>query len=326
MLFRGSKFASVFLVDRFPPAAPHLLIHSARIGGTSGGRIDSINRNSRSIANLREFGPVVASESIRCRAAASGLRIALRRPKNRGDIAIMHTHELTLTLAFGLGALHALEPGHGKTAMLIYLAGERRSFLHPLVMGLSSAFSHSLSLIGIAAMVHLTHHLIAGDHHHTNEGVTEAMRWISAGLVLAVGIWMICVARNSKPESCNCGSHDHACDKSSQKKIELSLSAKTSYSMSALLGAAFGLMPCPSALAAYFSGLSSGSPITAYIVIGLFAAGIAFSLTTVGMVVQAFGSRFSQAGSRLSHFPWASFRGVLITLVGLVYLGFAALK
>ena len=68
----------------------------------------------------------------------------------------MHSHELTLGLAFTLGALHALEPGHGKTAMLLYLAGERRSLLHPLVMGLSSALSHSVSLIGIAAMVHLS--------------------------------------------------------------------------------------------------------------------------------------------------------------------------
>ena len=47
----------------------------------------------------------------------------------------MHTHDLTLGLAFGLGALHALEPGHGKTAMLVYFAGERKSLLHPLVVG-----------------------------------------------------------------------------------------------------------------------------------------------------------------------------------------------
>ncbi len=102
----------------------------------------------------------------------------------------MHSHEITLGLAFGLGALHALEPGHGKTAMLLYLAGERRSLLHPLVMGLSSALSHSVSLITIAAAVHFTHHLVTGDHHHADEGVTEVMRWVSAGLVLIVGLWM----------------------------------------------------------------------------------------------------------------------------------------
>lgn len=233
----------------------------------------------------------------------------------------MHTHELTLGLAFGLGALHALEPGHGKTAMLLYLAGERRSLLHPLVMGVSSALSHSVSLIGIAAMVHLTHHLVTGDHHHADEGVTDVMRWVSASLVLVVGLWMTWSAWKSKPAQCGCSQHKHECGEQDAQPR----STKTSYSMSAMLGAAFGLMPCPSAMAAYFSGLSSGSPATAYIVIGLFAAGIATSLTLVGMIVQVFGNRFSKnTGSWLSRLPWNYIRAGLITLIGLVYLGHVA--
>ncbi len=67
-----------------------------------------------------------------------------------------HSHELTLGLAYFLGALHALEPGHGKTAMLVYLSGERRSYWHPVIMGLSSGIAHSISLIAIALAVHLT--------------------------------------------------------------------------------------------------------------------------------------------------------------------------
>ena len=230
----------------------------------------------------------------------------------------MHTHELTLGLAFGLGALHALEPGHGKTAMLVYLAGERRSLLHPLVMGLSSALSHSLSLIGIAAMVHMTHHLISGDHHHADESVTEVMCWVSAGLILVVGLWMTWSAWKAKPAKCGCNSHKQACVP--PQEIAGSESQKTSYSMSALLGAAFGLMPCPSALAAYFSGLSSGSPMAAYVVIGLFAAGIATSLTFVGMIVQVFGARLANTHSRFSSLPWAYIRAALIIVVGLAYL------
>ncbi|MEM7454134.1 MAG: sulfite exporter TauE/SafE family protein [Planctomycetota bacterium] len=234
----------------------------------------------------------------------------------------MHTHELTLGLAFGLGALHALEPGHGKTAMLLYLAGERRSLLHPVVMGLSSALSHSLSLIGIAALVHLTHHLISGDHHHADEGVTHVMRWISAGLVLIVGIWMMWSARKSKPSDCSCCHHSGESSDANGKTEQGT--TRTSYSMSALLGAAFGLMPCPSAMAAYFSGLSSGSPVTAYFVIGLFAAGIATSLTAVGIIVQIFGRRLTSTQSRLSSLPWAHIRAVLITLIGIGYLGHVA--
>lgn len=240
----------------------------------------------------------------------------------------MHSHDLTLGLAFGLGALHALEPGHGKTAMLLYLADEKKSLLHPLVMGISSALSHSFSLIGIAAVVHLTQHLVTGDHHHADEGVTDVMRWASAGLVLIVGLWMTWSAWRSKPTSCGCSQHKHECDAPSEfAKPE---PAKTSYSMSALLGAAFGLMPCPSAMAAYFSGLSSGNQMTSYVVIGLFAGGIATSLTVVGIIVQIFGSRLinsqSNAPSWFSRLPWAYLRAGLITLIGLVYLGHVALS
>ena len=240
----------------------------------------------------------------------------------------MHSHELTLGLAFGLGALHAIEPGHGKTAMLLYLSGERKSFLHPLVMGLSSAFTHSLSLILIASIVHLTHHLVTGDHHHADEGVVDGMRWVSAILVLVVGLWMTLAAWKSTPTQCGCSHHKNEInkDKIDQNSGELSPnSAKTSYSMSALLGAAFGLMPCPSAMAAYFSGLSSGSPVTSYIVIGLFAAGIATSLTLVGMAVQVFGNRFSNTESWLIHLPWNYIRAGLITSIGLFYLANVAL-
>ena len=80
---------------------------------------------------------------------------------------------------------------------------------------------------------------------------------------------------------------------------------------------AFGLMPCPSAMAAYFSGLSSGTPMTAYIVIGLFAAGIATSLTLAGMIVQVFGNRFTKnsadTANWLSRLPWNYIRAVSYT-------------
>ncbi len=90
--------------------------------------------------------------------------------------------------------------------------------------------------------------------------------------------------------------------------------------MSALLNAAFGLMPCPSAMAAYFSGLSSGSRVTSYIVIGLFTAGIATSLTLVGMVIQVFEIRFNNTESRLIRLPWNYIRAGLITAIGLFCL------
>ena len=233
----------------------------------------------------------------------------------------MHSHDLTLGLAFGLGALHALEPGHGKTAMLVYLAGERRSLWHPLVMGVSSAVSHSVSLVMIAAMVHLAHHMVTGDHSHDDEAVTQGMRWISASLVVVVGLWMSWSAWRAKPVSCSCGSDQHDCS----NDRSTGAGNRTSYSMSALLGVAFGLLPCPSAMAAYFTSMSSGSPVVAYSVIGLFAAGIACSLTVVGIIVQTCGGRISGGASRLASLPWAWIRAGLITSLGLFYLARTAL-
>lgn len=231
-----------------------------------------------------------------------------------------HAHELTLGLAFFLGAVHALEPGHGKTAMLVYLSGERKGFWHPIVMGVSSGVAHSASLVAIALVVHLTQHAVTGDHHHEDENVVSAMQWISGGLVLAVGCWMLVSAIRSKPATCGCKhqSPNGDCEPKRQSK-------KRSYSMSALLGVAFGLLPCPSALAAYFTSMSTGAPVAAYAVIGLFAAGIASSLTLVGLLVQRFGDRLYNRKGRLARLPWPYIRACLILAVGTLYMYRAAI-
>lgn len=231
-----------------------------------------------------------------------------------------HAHELTLSLAFFLGAIHALEPGHGKTAMLVYLSGERKGFWHPMVMGVSSGIAHSVSLIAIALVVHLTQHAVTGNHHHEDESVVSAMQWLSGLLVLAIGCWMLLTAIRRKPTKCGCKHHRQSGECEPEQR-----SKKYSYSMSALLGVAFGLLPCPSALAAYFTSMSTGAPVAAYAVIGLFAAGIASSLTCVGILVQRFGDQIYNRRSRLANLPWPYIRAILILGVGALYTYRAAI-
>ncbi|PQO38031.1 sulfite exporter TauE/SafE family protein [Blastopirellula marina] len=246
----------------------------------------------------------------------------------------LHTHELTLGFSFLLGAIHALEPGHGKTAMLVYLLGEKRSYWHPIVMGLSTAISHSVSLFAIAFVVHLTHHVISGDHHH-EQMVSEVLQWISAVLVLLVGAWMLWKSWRGKGQACchhhhhdgeACSNHTHlvtldgpACHHTAEEKPRNS--ARTSYSTTALLGIAVGLLPCPSALAAYFTGLSTGQPWLAYTIIALFAAGIATSLAGVGILLQVFGERFGQFSTKARQLPWGHIRALLILAIGVYYVG-----
>ncbi|MBM3998798.1 MAG: cobalt transporter [Planctomycetes bacterium] len=224
-----------------------------------------------------------------------------------------HAHEVTLGLAFVLGALHAVEPGHGKSAMLVYLSGGRRSSWHPIVIGLSSGIAHSVSLIAIAAVVHLAQHLVVDDHHDHDASVTHSLQWVSAILVLAVGGWMWWSAARKVPSKCGCKSHRHECRTPPE-------SSASSYSMSALLGIAFGLLPCPSALAAYFASMSTGSPVSAYAAIALFAVGIACALSLIGILLQWIENRPLQKSKWLQGLPWPYIRAGLIQMVGCFYL------
>ena len=224
-----------------------------------------------------------------------------------------HSHDVTLGLAFVLGALHAVEPGHGKTAMLAYLSGGRRSIWHPIVIGISSALAHSVSLIAIAVVVHLAQHFVVDDHHFHDASVAHPLQWVSAILVLAVGGWMWWSATRTVPSKCGCKSHRHECGPQPE-------SSASSYSMSALLGIAFGLLPCPSALAAYFASMSIGSTFSAYAVIALFAAGIAVSLSLIGILLQWIGTKPLPKSKWLLGLPWTYIRAGVILIIGCVYL------
>jgi len=59
-----------------------------------------------------------------------------------------------LALAFWFGALHALEPGHGKTMVAAYLVGARGAPKHAALLGASVTFTHTASvfLLGIVTL------------------------------------------------------------------------------------------------------------------------------------------------------------------------------
>ena len=50
---------------------------------------------------------------------------------------------ITLAVAVGLGAFHALEPGHGKTLVAAYLVGSRGTMKHALLLGLIVTAAHT---------------------------------------------------------------------------------------------------------------------------------------------------------------------------------------
>lgn len=90
-----------------------------------------------------------------------------------------------LPAAIGLGALHALEPGHAKTMTAAYLIGIHGRWSDAVVLGLAAAATHSLVVVAIAVgAVLLGRQAFAGD----------ALWWLQIGsgaVVVLLGGWML---------------------------------------------------------------------------------------------------------------------------------------
>ena len=61
---------------------------------------------------------------------------------------------LSAGMALTFGALHALEPGHGKTAIVAYMASGEKSWKDGFVLSVSSSVTHSISILIIAFISH----------------------------------------------------------------------------------------------------------------------------------------------------------------------------
>jgi ABC-type nickel/cobalt efflux system permease component RcnA len=89
------------------------------------------------------------------------LRANQRATPGRAFAALMTAPQLSLgvvllalAVAMGLGALHALEPGHGKTVVAAYLVGTRGTARHALYLGLVVTITHTVGvyLLGVVTL------------------------------------------------------------------------------------------------------------------------------------------------------------------------------
>lgn len=256
---------------------------------------------------------------------------------------VLENQTLTLPFAFVLGALHALEPGHGKTAMMAFMLSGRRNIGHAIIIGVGNAFSHSISIFLIAGLTHLASHVLTQGHLEESP-FTRPLEWVSALLILAIGIYLLmdAVGGRERQERC-CARPVHGGNslrlsgrptlrsrpalaglhqmRFSPKVQERSHGKFSGYRMAALLGLGGGLMPCPSALAAFLSSLASGQAAKAFTMITVFSAGAATSLIIAGAGLQQIGGRLAKASisptrQKLLH----CLRALLILMVGVFYI------
>jgi len=87
--------------------------------------------------------------------------------------------------AISLGALHAFEPGHGKTLIAAYMVGTRGRVIDGILLGLIVTFTHTFSVIILGIVAKILSKTYSDEMLHGWLGL------FSASLILTVGIWML---------------------------------------------------------------------------------------------------------------------------------------
>jgi ABC-type nickel/cobalt efflux system permease component RcnA len=171
-----------------------------------------------------------------------------------------------LLAAFGWGALHALSPGHGKAMVAAYLVGTRGRARHAIALGATVTVTHT---IGVFALGLVT---LALSQYVLPEDLYPWLTLLSGLLVVTVGLAVL------RSRARKAHSHAHAHGHAHGPEV---LGWRGLLGM----GAAAGLIPCPSALVVLLAAISQHEVSLGLLLITAFSLGLAATLTGLGLVV-----------------------------------------
>ena len=220
---------------------------------------------------------------------------------------------IALFTAAMLGAGHALTPGHGKTLMAAYLVGTRGTPRHAVGLGMAVSVSHTLGILGLAAVV------LAAESTLPPDLVVRVAPLVAAVSIVLIGGWMLMVevrrgfaARRALPEHGHGHDHEHGHDHdhnhehahddphpqdhdhAGEDGLEHShggvrhshvppAGSTISWRSLFVLGLAGGLVPSASALLILLATIAAGRPAWGVILVAAFGLGMAAVMTGVGL-------------------------------------------
>jgi len=178
----------------------------------------------------------------------------------------------SLAVAVFWGAAHALSPGHGKTIVTAYLVGQRGTPRHAVLLGLIVTATHTVGVFGLGIVTLLLSRFVVPDHLYP---------WLNLATgLLVVGIGasvLFSRVRHSRGHARADGHHHHH---------GRHQGAITRRSLVAV-GVSGGLLPCPSALVVLLAAISLHRIAYGLLLIVAFSAGLALSITGIGLVAVA---------------------------------------
>jgi nickel/cobalt transporter (NicO) family protein len=235
---------------------------------------------------------------------------------------------ISLLIAAGLGAIHAVSPGHGKTVMAAYLVGSQGTARHAVALGLTVTASHTFGVIGLALLTLLAGDLLPPDRLYPVLGLVSGLT------VVAIGTWLLVqrvrgLTRNAAHRAAHRSGSEHAHDHSHNHEPLRSATSEHSHGgirhshapaagttlswrSLILLGFAGGLVPSASALILLLGAVAAGRPGYGLALAVAFGLGMAAVLTGIGLAVLRAGKLLDRMPSlgRLTRYapavPWLS--------------------
>jgi nickel/cobalt exporter len=193
---------------------------------------------------------------------------------------------LALMIAAGLGAFHALEPGHGKTMVAAYLVGARGTARHALVLGLIVTASHTAGVYLLGGVTLYASRYVVPERIYPWLGVVSGLMIAGLGIVLFL-----------RRYAGHGHSHDHAHGHGHARELghhhghahhhhgHEHAPGRVSLKQLFVLGVTGGIVPCPAALVVLLSALSLGRVGFGLVLIVAFSLGLAAVLIATGILV-----------------------------------------
>lgn len=251
-------------------------------------------------------------------------------------------------IAFVLGALHGLEPGHSKTMIAAFIVAVRGTVRQAVLLGVSAAVSHSIIVWVLAGVA------LWGGNELIAETAEPYFMAVSGAIVLALAAWMfgrlqgeraaqptMALAHAHGPDHHHghghhhdhghAHSHDHdpllaggdAHARAHAADLRRHLAdRKIGTGQTILFGLTGGLIPCAAAITVLLVCLHLDSLWLGFGLVSGFSLGLGVTLVGIGMAA-AWGSAFITGRSALfdrwaGRLPYLS--SLLIGLVGLAIL------
>jgi high-affinity nickel-transport protein len=234
-------------------------------------------------------------------------------------------------IAAGLGALHALEPGHGKTIVAAYLVGSRGTPRHAVLLGLIVTAAHTSGVYLLGAVTLYASRYIVPEQLYPWLGAISGLSVAALGLFIFLRHW-----------TGETGEHSHASGEkhshwfvsifksvrpaepevrraipADSKPIERALSLREL----CMLGITGGIVPCPAALVVLLSAFSLHRIGFGLFLITAFSLGLAAVLVTVGLMMvyakRVMSTRVRAGNAALRYLPRLSSAFMVVLGVGI---------